>query len=207
MSTGPSYFRPSCPRTPHRRRSARSSEQLGFKESKAGISASMRRDLKQSATPSPILLLAKRFGLTRSFRRGLTIAATPKTRSHLMQCLTISVYIGLQILPRRLLVCTGKTPRVVVQASQLGASSCRWLHQSSLGRFFVPQKSGLGPSGRTCSIGTSLIRADTLPLSNNRSYSPGRCATRSSHGEDDRPRHFKINAYFLRRTGDWWVQD
>ena len=42
-------------------------------------------------------------------------------------------------------VCTGKTPRVVVQASQLGASSCRWLPQSSLGRFFSPKRVGWDP--------------------------------------------------------------
>src|SRR6266850_473716 len=125
MLTGPSYFRRSCPRTRHRRRSARSSERLGFKESKADISASRRRDLKQSATPSPTPLPVKRCGYTRNFRRGLTIAVTRKTPSQSTRCLTISVYIGSQILQRRLLGYTGKTPRVVVQASQLGASSCR----------------------------------------------------------------------------------
>src|SRR6185369_17349717 len=120
-----------------------------------------------------------------------------------MQCLTISVYIGSQILPRRLLVYTGKTPRVVVQASRPGTSSCQWLHQSSRGRFFVPQKNGLRPSGRTSSTGTSLIGAGTLPLSNNRSYSPAKCATRSSHGGGDRPRHLEISACFLLHTGGW----
>src|SRR5882672_9825161 len=188
MLTGPSYFRRSCPRTRHRRRSARSSERLGFKESKADTSASRRRDLKQSATPSPTPLPVKRCGSTRNFRRGLTIAVTRKTPSQSTRCLTILVYIGSQILQRRLLGYTGKTPRVVVQASQLGASSCRWPHQSSRGRFFVRQRNGLRPSGQICFTGTSLIRAGTLPLSNNRSYSPWRCATHSNHGEDNRPR-------------------
>src|SRR6266853_2982722 len=207
MLTGPSYFRRSCPRARHRRRNARSSERLGFKESKADISASTRRDLKQSATPSPTPLPVKRCGSTRNFRRGPTIAVTRKTPSQSTRCLTISAYIGSQILQRRLLGYTGKTPRVVVQASQLGASSCRWPHQSSRGRFFVRQRNGLRPSGQTCFTGTSLIRVGTLPLSNNRSYSPGRCATHSSHGEDDRPRHLEIFGYFLRRTGGWCVQD
>src|SRR6267142_812066 len=185
MSTGLSYFRRSCLRTRHRRRSARSSEQLGFRESKADTSASKRRDLKQSATPSPTLLPAKRCGSTRSFRRGLTIAVTRKTPSQSMRCLTISVSIGSQILQRRRLGYIGKIPRVVVQASHMGASSCRCPHQSSRARFFVRQRNGLRLSGRTCSTGTNLTRVGTLPLSNNRSYLPGRCATRSSHGEGD----------------------
>src|SRR6266403_333729 len=193
MLTGPSYFRRSCPRTRHRRRSARSSERLGFKESKADISASRRRDLKQSATPSPTPLPVKRCGSTRNFRRGLTIAVTRKTPSQSTRCLTILVYIGSQVLQRRLLEYTGKTPRVVVQASQLGASSCRWPRQSSRGRFFVRQRNGLRPSGRTCSTGTSLIRAGTLPPSNNRIYSWLRCATHSNHGEDDRRRHLETS--------------
>src|ERR1700732_5055775 len=129
MSTGPSYFRRRCPRTRQRRRNARSSERLGFKEIKADISASRRRDLKQSATPSPTPLPVKRCGSTRNFKRGLTIAVTPKTRSQSTQRLTILVYIVSQTQQHRLLGYTGKTPRVVVQASQLGASSCRWLHQ------------------------------------------------------------------------------
>src|SRR5258705_7169111 len=108
MLTGPSYFRRSCPRTRHRRKSARLSEQLGFRESKADTSASKRRDLKQSATPSPTLLSAKRCGSTRSFRRGLTIAVTRKTPSQSTRCLTISVYIGSQILQRHLRVYIGK---------------------------------------------------------------------------------------------------
>jgi epoxide hydrolase len=69
--------------------------------------------------------------------------------------------------------------------SQLGASSCPWPRQSSRGRFFVRQGNGLRPSGRTCFTGTSLIRAGTLLLSNNRSNLPRRCAKHSSHGEDD----------------------
>jgi epoxide hydrolase len=85
-----------------------------------------------------------------------------------------------------------KTPRVVVQASQLGASSCRWPHQSSRGRFFVRLRNGLRPSGRTCSTGTNLTRVGTSPLSSSRSYSSMRCATHSSHREDDRPRHLRI---------------
>src|SRR5882762_5265905 len=185
MLTGPSYFRRSCPRTRHRRRSARSSERLGFKESKADISASTRRDLKQSDTPSPTLLPAKRCGSTRSFRRGLTTAVTRKTLSRSMRCSTISVSIGSQIPQRRRPGYIGKIPSVVVQASPRGASSCRCPHQSSRGRFFVRQRNGPRFSGRTCSTGTSLIRAGTLPLSNNRSYLLGRCATRSSHGEDN----------------------
>src|ERR1700737_533932 len=193
MLTGPSYFRRSSPRTRHLRRSARSSARLGFKESRADISASRRRDLKQSATPSPTPLPVKRCGSTRNFRRGPTIAVTRKTPSQSTRCLTILVYIGSQILQRRLLGYTGKTPRVVVQASQLGASSCRWPHQSSRGRFFVRQRNGLRLSGRTCSTGTNLTRVGTSPLSNNRSYSSRRCATHSSHGgEDDRPRHPRI---------------
>src|SRR5258705_7091430 len=52
-----------------------------------------------------------------------------------------------------------------------------------------------------------LDKGGTLPLSNNRSYSPGRCATHSSHGEDDRPRHFESFGYLLRRTGGWCVHD
>src|SRR6266404_4266728 len=191
MLTGPSYFRRSCPRTRHRRKSARLSEQLGFRESKADTSASKRRDLKQSATPSPTTLPAKRCGSTKNFRRGLTTAVTRKTPSQSMRCLMISVFTGSPILQRRRLGYTGKTPRVVVQASQLGASSCRWPHQSSRGRFFVPQRNGLRPSGRTCSTGTNLTRVGTSPLSSSRSYSSRRCATHSSHGgEDDRPRHF-----------------
>src|SRR5882762_9043884 len=140
MLTGPSYFRRSCPRTRHRRRSARSSERLGFKESKADISASTRRDLKQSDTPSPTLLPAKRCGSTRSFRRGLTTAVTRKTLSRSMRCSTISVSIGSQIPQRRRPGYIGKIPSVVVQASPRGASSCRCPHQSSRGRFFVRQK-------------------------------------------------------------------
>src|SRR6267154_481066 len=191
MLTGPSYFRRSCPRTRHRRRSARSSERPGFKESKADISASRRRDLKQSATPSPTPLPVKRCGSTRNFRRGLTIAVIRKTPSQSTRCLTILVCIGSRILQRRLLGYTGKTPRVVVQASQLGASSCRWPHQSSRGRFFVRQRNGLRPSGRTCSTGTNLTGVGTSRLSSSRSYSSRRCATHSSPGgEDDRPRHF-----------------
>src|SRR5712671_84275 len=191
MSTGLSYFRQRRPRTRHRRRNARSSERLGFKEIKADISASRRRDLKQSATPSPTPLPVKRCGSTRNFRRGLTIAVIRKTPSQSTRCLTILVCIGSQILQRRLLGYTGKTPRVVVQASQLGASSCRWPHQSSRERFFVRQRNGLRPSGRTCSTGTNLTRVGTSPLSSSRSYSSRRCATHSSHGgEDDRPRHF-----------------
>ena len=107
---------------------------------------------------------------------------TRKTPSQSTRCLTISASIGSQILQRRLLGYTGKTPRVVVQASQLGASSCRWPHQSSRGRFFVRQRNGLRPSGRTCSTGTNLTRVGTLPLSNNRSYLPERC-TALRHGE------------------------
>src|SRR5260370_9117595 len=132
MLTGPSYFRRSCPRTRHRRRSARSRERLGFKESKADISASRRRDLKQSATPSPSPLPVKRCGSTRNFRRGLTIAVTRKTPSQSTRFLPILVYIGSQILQRRLLGYTGKTPRAVLQASQLGASSSRDPHHPSL---------------------------------------------------------------------------
>src|SRR5258705_6506914 len=193
MLTGPSYFRRCCPRTRHRRRRARSSERLGFKESKADISASRRRDLKQSATPSPTPLPVKRCGSTRNFRRGLTIAVTRKTPSQSTRCLTILVYIGSQILQRRLLGYTGKTPRVIVQASQLGASNCRWPHQSSRGRFFVRQRNGLRPSGRTCSTGTNLTRVGTSPLSSSRSYSSRRCATHSSHGgEYDRLRDLKF---------------
>src|SRR5580704_6794634 len=204
MLTGPSYFRRSCPRTRHRRRSARSSERLGFKESKADIFASTRRDLKQSATPSPTPPPVKRCGSTRNFRRGPTIAVTRKTPSQSTRCLTISAYIGSQILRRRLLGHTGKTPGVVVQASQLGASSCRWPHQSSRGRFFVRQRNGPRPSGRTCSTGTSLTRVGTSPLSSSRSYSSRRCAAHSSHGgEDDRPRHLGIFCHCLRRTGGW----
>src|SRR5258708_8928157 len=215
MLTGPSYFRRSCPRTRPRRRSARSREQLGFRESKADTSASRRRDLKQSATPSPILLPARRCGSTRSFRRGLTIVVTRKTPSQSMRCLTISVSIGSQILQRRRVVFTGKTPRVVVQASQLGASSCPWPHQYSRGRFFVRLRNGPRPSGRTCSTGTSSTRAGTLPLSNNRSYSSARCATHSGHREDDRPRDLQIRglAVILREQRgvsgvafDWEMQ-
>src|SRR6267142_2760631 len=201
MLTGPSYFRRSCPRTRHRRRSARSSERLGFKESKADISASTRRDLKQSATPSPTPLPVKRCGSTRNFRRGLTIAVTRKTPSQSTRCLTILVYIGSQILQRRLLGYTGKTPRVVVQASQLGASSCRWPRQSSRGRFFVRQRNGLRPSGRTCSTGANLTRVGTSPLSSSRSYSSRRRATHSSQGEDDRPRHFGNFCRYWHHTG------
>src|SRR5258708_35518844 len=200
MLTGPSYFRQSCPRTRHRRRSARSSERLGFRESKADTSANKRRDLKQSATPSQTPLPAKRCGSTRSFKRGLTIAATRKTPCQSMRCLTISVSIGSQILRRRLLVCTGKIPRVVVQASQLGASSCPWQRQSSHGRFFVHQRNGPRPSGQTCFTGTSLIGVDTLPLSNSRSYSPERCATHSSHGEDDGARHTQRSTAAVERA-------
>src|ERR1700730_6994356 len=190
MLTGPSYFRRSCPRTRQGRNNARSSERLGFKEIKADISASTRRDLKQSATPSPTPLPVKRCGSTRNFRRGPTIAVTRTTPSQSTRCLTILVYIGSQILQRRLLGYTGRTPRVVVQASQLGASSCRWPHQSSRGRFFVRQRNGLRLSGRTCSTGTNLTRVGTSPLSSSRSYSSRRCATHSSHGgEDDRPHH------------------
>src|SRR6267154_144548 len=206
MLTGPSYFLRSCPRTRHRRRSARSSERLGFKESKADISASTRRDLKQSATPSPTRLQVKRYGSTRNFRRGPTIAVTRKTPSRSTRCLTILAYIGSQILQRRPLGYTGKTPRAVVQASQLGASSCRWPHQSSRGKSFVRQRNGLRLSGRTCSTGTNLTRVGTSPRSSSRSYSSRRCATRSNHGEDDRPRHPRIRslAQYCGSTAGFW---
>src|ERR1700722_6745879 len=208
MSTGPSCFPRSRPRTRHRRRSARSSERLGFKESKADISASRRRDLKQSATPSPTPLPVKRCGSTRNFRRGLTTAVTRKTPSRWTRCLTTLVCIGSQILQRRLLGYTGKTPRVVVQASRLGASSCRWLQQSSRGRFFVRQRNGLKPSGRTCSTGTNLTRVGTSPLSSSQSCSSRRCATHSSHREDDRPRHLGIRdlAQYCGSTASFWCR-
>src|SRR6202035_3732356 len=192
MSTGPSYFRRRCPRTRQRRRNARSSERLGFKEIKADISASTRRDLKQSATPSPTPPPVKRCGSTRNFRRGLTIAVTRKTPSQSTRCLTILAYIGSQILQPRPLGYTGKTPGAVVRASPLGASSCRWPHQSSRGKSFVRQRNGLRLSGRTCSTGTNLTRVGTSPRSSSRSYSSRRCATHSSYGEDDRPCHLGI---------------
>src|SRR5260370_39578930 len=119
MLTGPLCFRRSCPRTRHRRRSARSSEQLGFRESKADTSASKRPDLKQSATPSPILLPARRCGSTRSFRRGLTIVVTRKTPSQSTRCFAISGSIGSQILRRPRLHFTVETPQRVVQPHHL----------------------------------------------------------------------------------------
>src|SRR6476660_4705595 len=194
MSTGRSYSRQRCPTTRHRWRSARSSEQHGFSESKAGTSANKRRDLKQSGTPSQILLPAKRCGSTRSFRRGLTIVATQKTRSQLTRCWMISASIGSQILQRRRLGYIGKTPRRDVQASRRGASSYRWPHQSSRGRFFVLQRNGLRLSGQTCFTGTSLTRVGTSPRSNSRSYLSRRCAKHSNHGELDRPVISKVLA-------------
>src|SRR6185436_3746577 len=107
----PFVFPPKLPENPTPAEKRAFERAAWFQGDQRDISGSRRRDLKQSAMPSPTPLPVKRCGSTRNSRRGLTIAVTRKTPSQSTRCLTILAYIGSQILQRRLLGHIGKTPR------------------------------------------------------------------------------------------------
>jgi len=137
----PSYFRRSCREPDHRRRSARSSDRLGFKESKRIFREQATRPqtigyaLADSRCRSSVL------GSTRNFRCGLTIAVNPGRR-HLNRrdALTILVYIGSQY-------CSVVCSNILEKHPEWSCKPLSWPHRAADGRVIFPREIFLSAKG------------------------------------------------------------